>query len=87
MKREPHKPAVKDVIAKLDFHPDNLRWQVDDALVVSGQTGMVADTLNPCLSKNDCTKNSASAAIIDPSQKTAHGVVTARPDRATRRRF
>jgi hypothetical protein len=78
--REPGKPAVRDVIVKLNFHPDNLRWQPDGTLVVAGQTGTVEDVLNTCLSKNDCTKNMSSAAIIDPAKKTAREVVTAFPD-------
>ncbi len=80
--REPGKPAVKEVIARLNFHPDNLRWQPDGTLVVAGQTGTVEDVLNTCLSKNDCSKNSSSAAIIDPVKKTAREVVTANPDSA-----
>ena len=78
--REPGKPAVKEVIAKLNFHPDNLRWQPDGTLMVAGQTGTVEDVLNTCLSKNDCSKNASSAAIIDPVKKTVREVVTAHPD-------
>ena len=72
-------PPEKKVIAKVDFHADNIRWQPDGALVTAGQTGTVDEVLDECLANQRCTKTASSAAIIDPVSGRVREVVTRYP--------
>src|SRR5262249_13892923 len=58
-------PPERKVIAKVDFHPDNVRWQSDGTLITGGQYGSVDDVLDECLANKRCTKTASSVAIID----------------------
>jgi hypothetical protein len=60
-------PPERKVIATVNFHPDNMRWQTDGSLVTAGQNGSVDEVLDECLANARCTKTASSAAIIDPN--------------------
>jgi hypothetical protein len=71
----PGKPGSREVIATLDFHPDNVRWQADGTLLVAGQTGSVEDVLQTCLAVNECSKMGANIVTIDPTTKKVRKIV------------
>lgn len=71
----PGQTATKEVIATVDFHPDNLRWQPDGTLLVAGQNGSVEDVLQTCLTTNDCSKNGSNVVLVDPTSKTVRKLV------------
>jgi hypothetical protein len=72
-------PPEKKVIAKVNFHADNIRWQPDGTLVTAGQVGSVDEVLEECLSNQRCTKTSSSVAIVDPASGKVREVVTGYP--------
>lgn len=63
-------PPERKVIAHVDFHPDNMRWQPDGTLITAGQFGTVDDVLEECLGNKRCTKTASSVAIVDPNAGT-----------------
>jgi hypothetical protein len=75
----PGQTSTKDVIATVDFHPDNLRWQPDGKLLVAGQSGTVEDVLQTCLTTNDCSKNGSNVVLVDPNTKKVTKLVVKYP--------
>ena len=71
----PGQPGAREVLATLDFHPDNMRWQADGTLLVVGQTGSVEDVLQTCLAVNECSKMGATVITIDPHTREIRKVV------------
>ena len=73
-------PVTREVIAELNFHPDNLRWQTDGTLVTAGAAGSIASMFNDCFGEShDCSGLTSSVAIIDPNTSTATTVVEGVP--------
>jgi hypothetical protein len=72
-------PPERKVIATVNFHPDNMRWQKDGTLVTAGQNGSVDEVLEECLANARCTKTASSAAIIDPNTGKVREVFTNYP--------
>jgi hypothetical protein len=75
----PGQTSTKEVIATVDFHPDNLRWQPDGTLLVAGQSGSVEDVLQTCLTTNDCSKNASNVVLVDPNTKKVRKLVEKYP--------
>jgi hypothetical protein len=72
-------PVKRDKV-KLDFHPDNLRWQSDGSLLAAGQHGSVDDVLDACLGDRNCATTSTSVARIDPQTLKVDELVHQYPD-------
>jgi len=66
-------------VTAVDFHPDNVRWQVDGSLLVAGQQGTVDAVLSDCLTNRDCAGVATSVASIDPATLSVRELVHAYP--------
>lgn len=71
----PGQPGSREVIATVDFHPDNVRWQADGTLLVAGQTGSVEEVLQTCLTVNECSRMGANVILIDPNTRKTRKLV------------
>ena len=71
----PGQPGAREVVATLDFHPDNMRWQADGTLLIVGQSGSVEDILQTCLATNECSMIGANVIAFDPNTREIRKLV------------
>jgi hypothetical protein len=71
----PGQSSSREVLATLDFHPDNARWQADGTLLIAGQSGSVEDVLQTCLTAHECSKLGANVITIDPNTRKIRKLV------------